>query len=66
MIDNRYIKPIADALILSKVIQDDNMTKMMYCAKGEFSDDPHTEIFIFDCKKLTEFLESFISKNMKF
>ena len=65
-IDNRYIKPIADALILSKVIQDDNMTKMMYGAKGEFSDDPHTEIFVFDCKKITNFLENVISENREF
>ena len=65
-IDNRYIKPIADALILSKVIQDDNMTKMMYCAKGEYSDDPHTEIFVFDCKKITNFLENVISENREF
>ena len=41
-VDNKFIKPIADALILSKVIQDDNMTKMSYCVKGEFSDTPHT------------------------
>ena len=28
-IDNKFIKPIADALILSNVIKDDNMTKML-------------------------------------
>ena len=27
-IDNKYVKPIADALIISGVIQDDNMSKM--------------------------------------
>ena len=37
-IDNKMIKPIADALILSNVIKDDNMTKMFYCAKGEYSE----------------------------
>lgn len=55
-VDNKFIKPIADALILSKVIQDDNMTKMSYCVKGEFSDTPHTEIYVFDSKNFDEFL----------
>lgn len=55
-VDNKFIKPIADALILSKVIQDDNMTKMSYCVKGEFSDTPHTEIYVFDSKNFNEFL----------
>lgn len=32
-IDNRFIKPIADALILSGVIQDDNINKLFYCVK---------------------------------
>lgn len=56
-IDNKYIKPIADALIISGVIQDDNMTKMFYCAKGEYSENPHTEIYVFDGSKVDEFLE---------
>lgn len=55
-VDNKFIKPIADALILSKVIQDDNITKMSYCVKGEFSDTPHTEIYVFDSKNFNEFL----------
>lgn len=58
-IDNKYIKPIADALILSKVIQDDNITKMSYAAKGEFSENPHTEIYVFDAKEANEFLENY-------
>lgn len=53
-IDNKYIKPVADALISSGVIQDDNITKMFYCVKGYFSDDPHTEIYVFDSKNLSE------------
>lgn len=32
-IDNRFIKPITDALILSGVIQDDNINKVFYCVK---------------------------------
>lgn len=58
-IDNKYIKPIADALILSNVIQDDNMTKMFYCAKGEYSENPHTEIYVFESKKVNQFLEKY-------
>lgn len=58
-IDNKYIKPIADALILSNVIQDDNMTKMCYAAKGEYSENPHTEIYVFDSKNVIQFLENY-------
>jgi hypothetical protein len=60
-IDNKYIKPIADALIMSNVIQDDNMTKMFYCAKGEYSENPHTEIYVFEAQKVNKFLEKYSS-----
>ena len=58
-VDNKYVKPIADGLILSKVIQDDNMTKMSYCVKGEYSEIPHTEIYVFDSKIVENFLEKY-------
>lgn len=58
-VDNKYVKPIADALILSSVIKDDNMTKMSYCVKGKYSENPHTEIYVFDSKKINEFLEQY-------
>ena len=58
-IDNKYIKPVADALIESKVIQDDNITKMFYGAKGEFSESPHTEIYVFDASEITNFLKKY-------
>lgn len=54
-IDNKYIKPIADALIMSGVIQDDNIDKMFYAVKGEFSDNPHTEIYVLDSKNISQF-----------
>lgn len=57
-VDNKYIKPVADGLVLSKVISDDNMDKMFYCVKGEFSEIPHTEIYVFDSKNISEFLEN--------
>ena len=56
-IDNKYVKPIADALILSGVIEDDNMSKMFYCAKGEFSELPHTIIYVSDGKNMEQFLK---------
>ncbi len=56
-IDNKYVKPIADALILSGVIEDDNMSKMFYCAKGEFSELPHTIIYVLDGKNMEQFLK---------
>ncbi len=56
-VDNKYIKPIADALVLSKVVEDDNATKMSYCVKGEFSEIPHTEIYVCDSKKIIPNLE---------
>lgn len=56
-IDNKYVKPIADALIMSGVIQDDNVSKMFYCVKGEFSENPHTEIYVLDSEKIEQSLK---------
>ena len=56
-IDNKYVKPIADALIISGVIEDDNNTKMFYCCKGEFSETPHTLIYVLDDKNIAQFLK---------
>ena len=56
-IDNKYVKPVADALILSGVIEDDNMSKMFYCCRGEFSEIPHTTIYVLDSKKVGQFLK---------
>ena len=58
-IDNRTIKPIADALITSGVIKDDNISKMFYAVKGEYSENPHTEIFVVDGKKIVHFFENY-------
>ena len=56
-IDNKYVKPIADALISSAVIEDDNISKMFYCCKGEFSEIPHTIVYVLDSKKVGQFLK---------
>ncbi len=58
-VDNKYIKPISDALILSNVIKDDNMTKMSYGVTGEFSEIPHTEIYVFNMKNIYADLEKY-------
>lgn len=60
-VDNKYIKPIADALILSKVIEDDNINKMFYCVNGGYSEDPHTEIYVFDAQNINDFLAQYSS-----
>lgn len=65
-IDNKYIKPIADALILSNIIEDDNTNKMFYCVKGEHSENPHTEIYVLDSKKINDFLENIEIENRDF
>lgn len=56
-IDNKYVKPIADALIISGVIEDDNISKMFYCCKGKFSETPHTLIYVLDDKNIAQFLK---------
>lgn len=61
-IDNKYIKPISDALIISGVIQDDNVSKMFYAAKGEYSENPHTEIYVLNSKNIEQFLDKYSTK----
>ena len=61
-VDNKFIKPIADGLILSEVIKDDNITQMSYCVKGEYSEVPHTEVYIFESKNINNFLEIYSAK----
>ena len=60
-IDNKYIKPISDALIASGVIKDDNIDKMFYSVMGEFSEIPHTEIFVFEAYYIQKYIEEYIS-----
>jgi Holliday junction resolvase RusA-like endonuclease len=57
-IDNKYVKPVADALVSSGVIKEDDISKMFYAVKGEFSETPHTEIYVIDSKNVSEFLEN--------
>lgn len=47
-IDNKFIKPIFDSLIISNVIKDDNINKVFYCSRGEKGENQHTEVYITD------------------
>jgi Holliday junction resolvase RusA-like endonuclease len=60
-IDNKFIKPISDALIASGVIQDDNIDKMFYAVKGEYSENPHTEVCITSVKNSIKIIENYVS-----
>lgn len=57
-IDNKYVKPIIDALVLQNVIQDDNINNMFYLARGKNdTTKPFTEVFVMDGKYITSWLE---------
>ncbi|MCI8308798.1 MAG: hypothetical protein HFJ45_00970 [Clostridia bacterium] len=61
-IDNKTIKPIVDGLVSSKVIEDDSISKMFYCVKGNYDKVPHTEVTIFDGKKFGKWIQKNIQK----
>ena len=56
-IDNKTIKPIIDGLVSSKVIEDDSISKMFYCVKGNYDKTPHTEVTIFEAKKFLKWIQ---------
>ena len=48
-IDNKYIKPIIDALVVSQVVKDDNFTNIFYGAMGKNdTTKPFTEVYVLD------------------
>lgn len=56
-IDNKYVKPIIDALVMSQVIKDDNFSNMFYAALGRNDTiSPYTEVFVLDGKYLLEWI----------
>ena len=65
-IDNKNIKPVADALILSGVISDDNIFNMFYCAEGDFAEIPHSEIYVLDGIEMKKILKNIVQKNKPF
>lgn len=58
-IDNKFIKPIIDGLVLSKVIADDNIANMFYGVLGttDKSKNPYTEVYVFEGQKVLEWIE---------
>ena len=62
-IDNKFVKPIIDGLVLSEVIADDNISNMFYGVYGktEKIKNPYTEVYVFKVKKLIDW----IGKNVK-
>jgi len=59
-IDNKFIKPIVDGLVLSKVIKDDNIANMFYGVIGMTDETrkPYTEVFVFKGTKFLKWIES--------
>ena len=57
-IDNKYVKPIIDALVLQNVIQDDNVTNMFYMVQGKNDTKrPYTEVFVMDANYMISWIE---------
>ena len=65
-VDNKFIKPIFDSLILNNIIEDDNMEKMFYCVQGEFSKIPHTEIYVTTQKNAVNLMRNVLAQNVLF
>ena len=57
-IDNKYVKPIIDALVLQNIIQDDNINNMFYLALGKNdTKKPYSEVFVLDGKYILSWIE---------
>lgn len=65
-IDNKYIKPIFDALILNNIIEDDNIEKMFYCVQGEFAEIPHTEVYVTPQESVVNLMQNILVQNVLF
>lgn len=58
-IDNKYVKPIIDGLVISKIIQDDNINNMFYSVIGKSdTKKPYTEVFVMDSKYLIGWIDN--------
>ena len=63
-IDNKFVKPIIDGLVSSKVIEDDNISNMFYGVfrTADKIKNPYTEVYVFRGKKFLEWIQ----KNVEF
>ena len=61
-IDNKFIRPIVDGLVLSKVIADDNIANMFYGVLGttDKKKKPYTEVYVFKGEKVLEWIQNAI------
>ncbi len=58
-IDNKYVKPIVDALVIQGVIKDDNINNMFYMVLGKNDTiKPYTEVFVMDAKYMIDWIEN--------
>ena len=58
-IDNKFVKPIIDALVLQNIIQDDNINNMFYMALGKSdSQIPYTEAFVMNGSYMINWIEN--------
>ena len=66
-IDNKFIKPIVDGLVLSKVIADDNINNMFYGVLGTTNKKkkPYTEVYVFRGQKMLDFIKEQIEVDTK-
>lgn len=57
-IDNKYVKPVIDALVLQGIIKDDNINNMFYLAQGKNDTKrPYTEVFVMSGKYISDWIE---------
>lgn len=58
-IDNKYVKPIIDALVIQNIIQDDNINNMFYMVIGKNdTKNPYTETFVMDGKYMVDWINN--------
>ena len=65
-IDNKFVKPIVDGLVLSKVIADDNIANMFYGVFGttDKSKNPYTEVYVFRGRKMLERIQNILQTDI--
>ena len=58
-IDNKFVKPIIDGLVIKSVIKDDNINNMFYMAIGKNdTKKPYTEVYVMDGKDMKNWIEN--------
>ena len=65
-IDNKFIKPIIDGLVLSKVIADDNIANVFYGVIGQTNKkkNPYTEVYVFKGEEMLKWIQNTIQTDI--